>query len=174
MSSINYDLKNIRGVVFDIDGVLSPSTIPLSPTGEPMRMVNIKDGYAIQLAVKHGLHIAILSGAKTHAVDVRFRGLGVTDVFLGAAVKLPVLKQWMSDHGLEPEQVAYAGDDIPDLHVMSYVGLGVAPSDAAPEIKAAAGYISPYAGGYGVGRDLLEQIMKVQGKWLDDRHAFGW
>ena len=174
MSSINYDLKKIRGVVFDIDGVLSPSTIPLSSTGEPMRMVNIKDGYAIQLAVKHGLHIAILSGGKTQAVDVRFRGLGVKDVFLGVAVKLPILKQWMSDNDLKPEEVAYAGDDIPDLHVISHVGLGVAPSDAAPEVKAAATYISPCAGGYGVGRDLLEQIMKAQGMWLDDRHAFGW
>lgn len=174
MSSIDYDLRRIRGVVFDIDGVLSPSTIPLAPSGEPMRMVNIKDGYAIQLAVKHGLHIAILSGAKTQAIDVQFRGLGVTDVFLGAAVKLPVLQQWMRDRGLSPEEVAYAGDDIPDLHVIGHVGLGVAPADAAPEVKQAARYISPCAGGYGVGRDLLEQIMKAQGLWLDDRHAFGW
>ena len=174
MSSIDYDLRRIRGVVFDIDGVLSPSTIPLAPSGEPMRMVNIKDGYAIQLAVKHGLHIAILSGAKTQAIDVRFRGLGVTDVFLGAAVKLPVLQQWMRDRGLSPEEVAYAGDDIPDLHVIGHVGLGVAPADAAPEVKQAARYISPCAGGYGVGRDLLEQIMKAQGLWLDDRQAFGW
>lgn len=174
MSSIDYDLRRIRGVVFDIDGVLSPSTIPLAPSGEPMRMVNIKDGYAIQLAVKHGLHIAILSGAKTQAIDARFRGLGVTDVFLGAAVKLPVLQQWMRDRGLSPEEVAYAGDDIPDLHVIGHVGLGVAPADAAPEVKQAARYISPCAGGYGVGRDLLEQIMKAQGLWLDDRHAFGW
>lgn len=174
MSSIDYDLRRIRGVVFDIDGVLSPSTIPLAPSGEPMRMVNIKDGYAIQLAVKHGLHIAILSGAKTQAIDVRFRGLGVTDVFLGAAVKLPVLQQWMRDRGLSPEEVAYAGDDIPDLHVIGHVGLGVAPADAAPEVKQAARYISPCAGGYGVGRDLLEQIMKAQRLWLDDRHAFGW
>lgn len=174
MSSIDYDLKQIRGVVFDIDGVLSPSTIPLAPSGEPMRMVNIKDGYAIQLAVKHGLRIAILSGAKTQAIDVRFRGLGVTDVFLGAAVKLPVLQQWMRERGLSPNEVAYAGDDIPDLHVIGHVGLGVAPADAAPEVKQAARYISPCAGGYGVGRDLLEQIMKAQGLWLDNRHAFGW
>ena len=100
MSSIDYDLKKIRGLVFDVDGVLSPAVIPMYPTGEPMRMVNIKDGYALQLAVKHGYKIAILTGGNTKAVDVRFRGLGITDVFLGASIKLPIMQQWMRDNGL--------------------------------------------------------------------------
>ena len=98
MSSINYDLKKIKGIAFYVDGVLSPSTIPLSPEGEPLRMVSIKDGYALQLAVKKGLKIAIITGGNTKAVDVRFRGLGIDDVFLGSSMKLPILQQWMEDN----------------------------------------------------------------------------
>ena len=173
-NKIDYDLTRIRGIAFDVDGVLSASTIPLYPTGEPMRMVNIKDGYALQLAVKHGLQIAILSGAATEAIRVRFEGLGVQDVYLGAAMKLPVFEQWMAKYGFTPRQVALVGDDIPDLQVMRAAGLAVAPADAAPECREAARYVSPCNGGYGVGRDLLEQVMRAQGLWLDDKHAFGW
>lgn len=174
MSSINYDLTKIRAIAFDVDGVLSPSTIPMSSEGEPLRMVNIKDGYAIQLAVKMGYQIAIISGAKTEAVRVRFCGLGVQDVFTGIAVKLPCLLEWMAKYGLNPDEVAFVGDDIPDMEAMHHAGLPVAPADAAPEIKNVAKYISPINGGYGCGRDLLEQIMKAQGKWLADEKAFGW
>ena len=171
---IDYDLTKIKGIVFDVDGVLSPTVIPMYPDGEPMRMVNVKDGYAMQLAVKKGLLIAILSGARTRAVQVRFENLGVSDVLLGVPVKLPVFEQWMSTHGLKAGQVAYVGDDIPDLQVMHAAGLAVAPADAAPEVRQAAGYVSPCQGGYGVARDLLEQVMRAQGLWLDDHHAFGW
>ncbi len=171
---IDYDLTKIKGIVFDVDGVLSPTVIPMYPDGEPMRMVNVKDGYAMQLAVKKGLLIAILSGARTHAVQVRFENLGVSDVLLGVPVKLPVFEQWMSTHGLKAEQVAYVGDDIPDLQVMHAAGLAVAPADAAPEVRQVAGYVSPCQGGHGVARDLLEQVMRAQGLWLDDHHAFGW
>lgn len=171
---IDYDLTKIKGIVFDVDGVLSPTVIPMYPDGEPMRMVNVKDGYAMQLAVKKGLLIAILSGARTRAVQVRFENLGVSDVLLGVPVKLPVFEQWMSTHGLKAEQVAYVGDDIPDLQVMHAAGLAVAPADAAPEVRQAAGYVSPCQGGYGVARDLLELVMRAQGLWLDDHHAFGW
>ena len=174
MSSINYDLKKIKGIAFDVDGVLSPSTIPLSPEGEPLRMVSIKDGYALQLAVKQGLEIAIISGGNTKAVKVRFAGLGVQDIYLGASVKLPIFEEWMQKHDLSTEEVAFVGDDIPDMQVMQAAGLAVAPADAAPEIKQVATYISPKNGGYGVGRDLLEQIMKAKGLWLADQHAFGW
>lgn len=174
MSAINYNLDTIKAIAFDVDGVLSPSTIPLSVDGEPMRMVNIKDGYAIQLAVKRGLKLAIITGGKTRAVKVRFEGLGITDVYLGAASKLPVLQEWMNKHGLKPEQVAYVGDDIPDLPPMRRVGLPCAPYDAAPEVKATALYISRFSGGYGVGRDILEQVMKAQGIWMNDEEAFGW
>ncbi|MDY6253224.1 MAG: HAD hydrolase family protein [Bacteroidales bacterium] len=174
MSSINYDLKKIKGIAFDVDGVLSPSTIPLSPDGEPLRMVSIKDGYALQLAVKHGYNIAIISGGNTRAVHTRFSALGIDDIYMGVAVKLPVFEQWLVKCGLSRDEVAFVGDDIPDLPVMQAAGLSVAPADAAPELKTVARYISPCNGGYGVGRDLLEQVMKAHGDWLDDKHAFGW
>lgn len=174
MSSINYDLKKIKGIAFDVDGVLSPSTIPLSPEGEPLRMVSIKDGYALQLAVKKGLKIAIITGGNTKAVDVRFRGLGIDDVFLGSSMKLPILQQWMEDNGLSADEVAFVGDDIPDIQAMQHVGLAVVPADAADEVKRVASYISPKQGGYGVGREVLEQVMKAQGLWMSDHKAFGW
>lgn len=174
MSSINYDLKKIKGIAFDVDGVLSPSTIPLSPEGEPLRMVSIKDGYALQLAVKKGLKIAIITGGNTKAVDVRFRGLGIDDVFLGSSMKLPILQQWMEDNGLNADEVAFVGDDIPDIQAMQHVGLAVAPADATDEVKRVASYISPKQGGYGVGREILEQVMKAQGLWMSDHKAFGW
>lgn len=171
---MNYDLTKLRGIAFDVDGVLSPSTIPMSAEGEPLRMVNIKDGYAIQLAVKQGLQLAIITGGNTHAVRVRYEGLGVQSIFMGSAMKLPVLEQWLRDCNLTPEEVAFVGDDIPDIPAMRSVGLAVAPADAALEVKAVAGYISPCRGGYGVARDLLQQVMQAQGLWMADLHAFGW
>lgn len=174
MSAINYDLTQIRGIAFDVDGVLSPSTIPLSVEGEPMRMVNIKDGYAIQLAVKRGLHLAIITGGNTKAVKVRFEGLGMTDIYLGASRKLPVLQEWMAKYGLTPQQTIYVGDDIPDLPAMRHAGLPCCPYDAAAEVRITAQYVSRFTGGYGVGRDILEQVMKAQGIWMNDHEAFGW
>lgn len=174
MSKINYDLTKIRGIVFDVDGVLSPSTINLGADGTPMRMVNIKDGYALQLAVKKGYRIAIITGADTPAIAVRYKALGINDVYLKSSMKLPLLRQWMEENSLSPEEVAYAGDDIPDYEAMRAVGLSVAPADAAVDIKDIAVYISPAEGGYGVARDLLEEIMKAQGHWMSHSEAFGW
>lgn len=164
----------IKGIAFDVDGVLSPSTIPLHPNGAPMRMVNIKDGYALQLAVKHGYKIAIITGADTEAIRVRFANLGIEDIYLKASQKVPCIQEWMSKHNLLPDEVAYVGDDIPDFEVMQLVGLPVAPADAADDIKEIATYISPCCGGQGVGRDLLEQIMRVKGDWMTTAKAFGW
>ncbi len=144
---MNYDLKKIRGVVFDVDGVLSPSTIPLGEDGMPCRMVNIKDGYALQLAVKCGLRIAIITGGRSEAVRKRFEALGIMDIYQGAAHKLPVLQEWMGGVRLEPEEVAYMGDDIPDLRCMRFVGLPCAPHDAAAEARETAVYISRFGGG---------------------------
>ncbi|MDE7125635.1 MAG: HAD hydrolase family protein, partial [Muribaculaceae bacterium] len=158
----------------DVDGVLSPSTINLGADGAPVRMVNIKDGYALQLAVKKGYRISIITGADTPAIALRYNALGIKDVYLKASHKLPVLEQWMHDNGLTPEQVAYAGDDIPDFEPMKMVGLAVAPADAASDIKEIAGYVSPAAGGHGVARDLLEEILRANGQWMSHSEAFGW
>ena len=152
---INYDLKKIKALVFDVDGVLSRETITMYPGGEPMRTVNIKDGYALQLAV-------------------RYNGLGITDVYLGASIKRDCFEELMTMYELAPEEVLYMGDDIPDYEVMQMCGLPCCPADAAHEIKEISRYISPRRGGEGCGRDVIEQVMRAQGKWMDESNAFGW
>lgn len=174
MSKINHPLTNIRAIAFDVDGVLSPTLIPMNENGVPMRMANLKDGYALQFAVKCGLKIAIISGANTESLRTRYGALGITDIYLSAAHKLPILQKWMQENDLNPQDVAYCGDDIPDIPPMQVVGLPVAPADAAVEVKQAAGYITSAMGGYGVARELLEQILRAQGKWMQDTKAFGW
>lgn len=174
MSGINYDLSKIRGFVFDVDGVLSPSTIPMSESGEPMRMVNIKDGYALQLAVKQGYHLAIITGGRTESVKLRYIALGIKDIYLGASEKIGVFKDWISSRGLVPEEVVYMGDDIPDLMCMHEAGLACAPADASHEALAAATYISRFNGGNGCARDIIEQVLRARGDWMKDETAFGW
>lgn len=174
MSSIPYDLSKIKAFTFDVDGVLSPSVIPMSTTGEPLRMVNIKDGFALQLASRLGYRMAIFTGGKTDAVRIRFETLGIKNIYLGAAHKLPLLKKWMAEQKLSPEEVIYVGDDIPDIPCLRYVGLPCAPADAAPEVIDTALYISRFNGGYGVARDIVEQVLKSQNNWLKDQEAFGW
>ena len=173
MSKIDYDLGRIKGLAFDVDGVLSADTIPLHPGGEPCRTVNIKDGYAIQLAVRKGFEVAIITGGRTEAVRQRFEGLGVQHIYMGASVKIVSFEEWLLATGLQADEILYMGDDIPDYEVMQRVGLPCCPADAAPEIKSRATYISPRNGGYGCGRDVIEQVMKAQGKWFGEE-AFGW
>ena len=174
MSKIDYDLTRIKGFAFDVDGVLSAETIPLHPNGEPCRTVNIKDGYAIQLAVRKGFEIAIITGGRTESVRKRFEGLGVQHIFMGASIKTQSFEKWTQETGLKLEEILYMGDDIPDYEVMQIAGLPACPADAAPEIKQIARYISPFGGGHGCGRDIIEQIQRTQGKWMSDKTAFGW
>ena len=171
---INYDLQKIRAIVFDLDGVLSSSTITLDIDGTPLRTVNIKDGYAIQLAMKMGLRIAIISGCRIKAVRHRYEGLGMTDIYLGAAVKIKTYEEFRARYDLRDDEVMFMGDDIPDLEVMRRVGCPVCPKDACSEVRAASCYVSDYCGGQGCGRDVIEQTLKAQGKWLKDEKAFGW
>lgn len=174
MSKISYDLKKIKAVAFDVDGVLSTSTIPLGDNGVPRRTVNTKDGFAMQLAVKRGLRLAIITGAVSPGISERYEGLGITEIFTGVGMKLPVFREWMARHGLHPDEVAYVGDDVPDYECMREAGLAVAPADAAPDIMQIAGYVSPATGGNGVARDLLEELMRAQGIWAMSDKAFGW
>lgn len=166
MSSIDYDLSTLRGVAFDVDGVLSPSTVPMDSHGVPQRMTNLKDGYALQLAVKCGISIAIITGADSETIAQRFRGLGITDIYLKTKDKLPVLQDWMGRRGLETHEVAFVGDDIPDIESMQNVGLPVAPADADPDVKDVACFITRASGGYGVARELLAEILKAKGLWM--------
>ena len=174
MSSINYDLTKIKAFVFDVDGVLSPSVIPMSVDGEPLRMANIKDGYALQLACKLGYKMAIITGGNTQAIFNRFSALGIKDIYQKAAHKLEIFEKWIADNGLKHEEVIYMGDDIPDLKCMRKAGLPCVPHDAAWEAKETALYVSRFNGGYGCVRDVVEQVLKANGQWMADDKAFGW
>lgn len=171
---INYELNKIKAVLFDVDGVLSRETITLSHEGEPLRTVNIKDGYAIQLAQKLGLRVGIITGGKTEAVRVRYANLGVEDIFMGCGVKIHVYRDFMGKYQLKDEEVIFVGDDIPDYEVMRACGCPCCPADACSDVKSISRYVSSRKGGEGVGRDVLEQVLRAQGKWLSDERAFGW
>ena len=171
---INYDLKKIRAIFLDVDGVLSCETIPQHPNGDPMRTVNIKDGYALQHAVKCGICVAIITGGKTEAVRVRYEALGLKDVCLGVAVKINTYNELKEKYSLKDEEIAYVGDDVPDYEVLQRCGLPCCPSDAAHEIKSICKYISHKEGGKGCVRDIVEQILKAQNLWMHNSAAFGW
>ncbi len=171
---INYDLKKIKLLAFDIDGVLSASTITVGDDGQPMRTANIKDGYAIHLAQKSGVPVAIISGGTNEAVRRRYEGLGLQDVHLGCSVKTSVYTSLLEKYSLKDENVLYMGDDIPDFEIMKRCGCPCCPKDAAPEIREISLYVSHYAGGMGCGRDVIEQVLKSQGKWMADHKAFEW
>ena len=171
---IDYNLGNITTIIFDVDGVLSASTIPVGDDGEPLRTVNIKDGYAIQLAVKMGLRLAIITGAREEAIARRFTKLGMKDIFLGCGRKIERYETYKEENAIKDGEIIYVGDDIPDYEVMKRCGCPCCPADAAPEIKELAVYVSPRNGGAGCVRDILEQVLKTQGKWLSTEKAFGW
>ena len=146
----------------------------MAPDGMPMRTVNIKDGYALQLAVKLGLRMAIMTGAKVEAVRVRYEGLGLTDVYIGCSVKIQTYEAFLQRYGLKDEEVMYMGDDVPDLEVMRRVGWPGCPKDACTEVKEASIYISDRRGGQGCARDVIEQTLRAQGLWQMNATAFGW
>lgn len=171
---INYDLKKIHALAFDVDGVLSTNNVMLMEGGQPCRTANIKDGYALQLAVKCGLEIAIITGGKSQAVRTRYEGLGIKHVFLGTSVKIKKYNEWLANNHLTDDEVLYMGDDIPDYEVMQQCGCACCPADAATEIKQISTYISPVKGGYGCVRDVIEQVLRAQGKWMTNAEAFGW
>ena len=171
---INYNLNKIKAIIFDVDGVLSLSTIPMNDKGEPMRTVNIKDGYAIQLAQKQGLRIAIITGADNESIRKRYEKLGVQDIFTKCAVKLQIYEALKKQYQLTDEEIIYVGDDIPDYEVMSRCGCPCCPADACRDIKKISRYISDYDGGKGCGRDIIEQVLRTKGQWLMAEKAFGW
>lgn len=161
-------LNDINTFVFDVDGVLTDGTVHVSAEGELLRSMNIKDGYALKKAVKSGYTVCIISGGKNEAVRKRLSGLGITDIHLGIEDKVACLENFFDSHGIKAENVAYMGDDIPDLYPMRLIGLPTCPQDAVPEVKAISKYISHKNGGQACARDLIEQVLKVQGKWLNE------
>jgi len=175
VATINFDLTKIKGIVFEVDGVLSLDALPLHPSGEPMRVINTKDGYAMQLAVKQGIVLGIISKCDTPAVRKRFEGLGFQYLYLKSKNKLQDFQDLLYRTGLLAEEICYVGADYPDYEVIQKAGLPACSADAVHEIKAIAKYISPVKGGEGVGRDIIEQVLKAQGKWMQtNAFAFGW
>ena len=170
---INYDLKQIKAFVFDVDGVLSSNRLFILQEGDLMRSSNVKDGYAIQLALKKGFEVGIITGGFSTAVMMRYKSLGVKYLYTCSINKLKDYKEFLKKTRLKDAQVMYCGDDMPDYPVMRQVGLPVAPADAAAEIKKIAKYISPCNGGDGVARDIIEQTLKIHGLWMDE-DAFTW
>ncbi len=171
---INYDLKRIKAMIFDVDGVLSEETVVMDAVGEPMRSANIKDGYAIQLAQKMGLRIVILTGGKTESIRKRYEYLGVEDIYMGCKIKLQAYDSFLKKYGLADDEVLFMGDDIPDYEVLRRCGCPCCPADACPDIKAVSLYVSHRRGGRGCCRDVIEQVLRAQDKWMGDLEAFGW
>lgn len=157
--------KKVKLFVFDIDGVLTDGSLILLDNGEMARTMNIKDGYGLQLAVKKGYDVLIISGGNSLAVKTRLEKLGVKDIFLSVKNKNEILSKYISEKDYHVEQVLYMGDDVPDVLVMQTVGVACAPSDAVEEIKATAHYISPIPGGKGCVRDVIEKVLKLNDDW---------
>ncbi|MFC6877534.1 KdsC family phosphatase [Flavobacterium myungsuense] len=158
-------MNDITTFIFDVDGVLTDGTVHVSQTGEMLREMNIKDGFAMKAALETGYNVCIISGGSNEGVRIRLRNLGITDIHLGAPDKVATFKEYVELYNIKPEQVLYMGDDIPDYHVMQLVGLPTCPQDSSPEIKTISKYISHKNGGKGAVRDVIEQVMKVQEKW---------
>lgn len=158
-------MNAINTFIFDVDGVLTDGTVHISPTGEMLREMHIRDGFAMKAAIESGYNVCVISGGSNEGVRIRLKNLGITDIHLGSPDKVATFKEYIELYQIKAENVLYMGDDIPDFHVMQLVGLPTCPQDAAPEIKAISTYISHINGGKGAVRDVIEQVMKVQGKW---------
>lgn len=166
MKNYKAKLGKITTLIFDFDGVLSDGMVLLTEEGGYLRRTNVKDGYAIQLAIKQGFRIAIISGAKGEGMKTRLFGLSIEDVYLGVSDKKVVYKEFKEKYQLSDDEIVYMGDDIPDYEVMQQVGVACCPADAAVEIKNVADYISDKKGGEGCARDIIEQILKLNNLWM--------
>jgi len=158
-------MPNITTFIFDVDGVLTDGSVSIFPDGELVRTMNTKDGYALKTAVDNGYNVCIISGGTNPGVKSRLNGLGITDIYLGAHNKIEQMDEYLDIYNIDPKNVLFMGDDIPDLPVMKICGLAACPKDAVPEIQDVSHYISQKKGGRGCARDVIEQVMKVQDKW---------
>ena len=158
-------MNDITTFILDVDGVLTDGTVHVSATGEMLREMHIRDGFAMKAALESGYNVCIISGGSNEGVRIRLRNLGIHDIHLASPNKVETFKEYIELYNIKPESVLYMGDDIPDFHVMQLVGLPTCPQDSVPEIKAISKYISHKNGGKGAVRDVIEQVMKAQGKW---------
>ena len=157
--------KNIKNFVFDVDGVLTNGGLYILPSGEFMRKMNAKDGYALKLALIKGYNIAIITGGKEKNIKERLNKLGIKNVFLNAHNKLPILESYLSESNLNIKNTLYMGDDIPDIECIQKVYVSCCPNDAVYEVKEACDFISSYKGGEGCVRDVIEQVLRINNDW---------
>lgn len=160
--------RQIRTFIFDVDGVLTNNLVLILEDGKLLRQMNIRDGYAIKRAVQTGFRVCVITGGKSEGVRERLQALGVTDIYLGRQEKLEAYEELVEAYTLKEEEILYMGDDVPDYPVMRKVGLPTCPADAAPEVLAIARYVSGYRGGEGCVRDVIEKVLRLQGKWLEE------
>ncbi len=173
MENFKTKLTSVKAFIFDVDGVLTNGSVTLMPDGEQVRVMNIKDGYALQLVIKKGYKVCIISGGKSEMVRKRLNGLGISDIYLGVNTKIDSFKEFIEIHKINPIEILYMGDDIPDYEVMKLIGVPTCPNDSAQEIKDISIYISDKKGGEGAVRDVIEQVLRVQDKWFD-KEGFVW
>ncbi|MFT5736891.1 MAG: 3-deoxy-D-manno-octulosonate 8-phosphate phosphatase (KDO 8-P phosphatase) [Maribacter sp.] len=160
-------LKDITTFVFDVDGVFTDGSVLVDSAGELLRTMNVKDGYALKTALTKGYKVCIITGGTNEGVQKRLMGLGVTDIYMGSHLKIETLNDYLDIHKIDLKNILYMGDDIPDIPPMQVVGLATCPQDAVPEVKAVSTYISHKDGGTGCVRDVIEQVLKVRGDWMN-------
>lgn len=165
MGNFKEDVALVEAIVFDVDGVMTDGGIIPTPDGDFIRRYNAKDGYAIASAIREGMKICVISGGRGEMLRRRLEMLGVTRMYLNCMDKTAALNEFLTDYGINAENVIYMGDDIPDLECMRMVGIPVCPADAAMEVVEASRYVSEYNGGHGAVRDIVEQVMRAQQKW---------
>ena len=158
--------RDVRAFVFDVDGVMTDGNIMLTESGQQLRTMNIRDGYALRQAVLQGYHVAVISGGFSEGVASRLEYLGVKDYFFGVEDKVDVFEEYIANKNIDAGEVLYMGDDLPDYALMRIVGLPTCPNDAVPEILELSQYVSPRNGGTGCVRDVIEKVMRLQGSWI--------
>lgn len=173
MENFKTKLNRVKAFIFDVDGVLTNGSVTLMPDGDQVRVMNIKDGYALQLAAKRGYKVAIISGGRSEMVRKRLNGLGITDVYLGSDTKIDTYNEFIATYNINPDEILYMGDDLPDYEVMQRIGVPTCPNDSAPEIKDISIYISDKKGGEGAVRDVIEQVLRAHGNWFS-KEGFVW
>jgi 3-deoxy-D-manno-octulosonate 8-phosphate phosphatase (KDO 8-P phosphatase) len=158
--------SKITTFVFDVDGVLTDSTVLVLPNGVQARQMHIKDGFGLQMAIKNGFNVVIISGGTSDPVVDRLNKLGISEVFMSVTDKKQFLENYIGKKGLKWNELLYMADDLPDLEVMKHCAVSACPLDAVTEIKEIAHYISPINGGFGCVREVIEKVLKVQDKWV--------
>ena len=168
MGNFKEDIARVETFVFDVDGVMTDGGIVPTAEGDFIRRYNAKDGYAIAYAVKHGYKICIITGGRGRTLENRLRMLGIRRYHLDCMDKIATLRNYLAEEGLDPQNVLYMGDDIPDLECMRAVGIPVCPADSAPEVLEVSRYVSEFNGGHGAVRDIIEQVLRARGDWAKD------